>query len=236
MILIFFMSISLLAFSQTHEAGGWAYLNIRKTFAEKWSVAFKTEYKGRDNFKITDEYLFRLSGGYKVCPYLDFSVAYDFCSKVKRGGTVDGVTLDSWTQRNHRALLDIKAGYRYGNWDFRLRERYLYSYAMDAEVSGMDSLGLYVKSEQPGGSSHVLRTKPTISYDIPNTVFSPFVELELFNRLDQKFALQQLHLYVGTKICFDAVNTLRFFYVMQDKINEDTFIHTVGLEYIITLP
>lgn len=232
---ILLLTISSFSYSQTNEAGGWAYLNIKKTFTDQWSIAFKSEYKCRDNFRITDEYLFRLSGGYKVCPYFDIDVAYDFCSKVKRGGEKDGLTLDRWTQRNHRALLDLKAGYRYGNWDFRLRERYVYSYAMTAEVTARDSLGMYVKAEQPGGSSHYLRTKPTISYDIPNTAFSPFVELELFNRLDQNFALQQLHLYVGTKIRINSVNSLKLFYVMQDKIQENAFIHTVGLEYIITL-
>lgn len=221
--------------AQNHEAGGWAFLNIKKKVGEGFSLALRGEYRCRDNFKRSDEYLVRLMGEYKACDYLDVGVGYDFCNKLKVAEVKDGLSIDKWTQKNHRGLVEAKGHYSLYRWTFQLRERYVYAYAMDADVAARDDMGMYVTCKKDGGWSHVLRHKPGVSYSLWKGIFKPFVEVELYNRIDKGFDLQQVHLHVGTTIRFDAVNSLKVYYVMQDKISEKRFVHTVALEYSISL-
>lgn len=232
--LIAFLS-SLTVSAQSHEMGGWAFLNVKKKVVQGFSLSLRGEYRCRDNFSRSDEYLVRLMAEYNTCDYLNIGVGYDFCNKLKKAEINDGLSIDKWTQKTHRGLVEAKGHYTISKWTFQLRERYVYAYTMNTDVAAKNKEGMYVTCHKDGGWSHLLRHKPGVSYSIGKGVFKPFVEVELYNRLDRNFDLEQFHLHIGTTIMFDSINSLKIFYVMQDKLKESQFVHTLAIEYSISL-
>lgn len=224
--------------AQENVAGAWASLSVNKNLGKGFSLALRGEYRCKDNFASDELYFFRLTGSYRICDYLSAAIAYDYFTSQQGSSTSDGLSIDSWKKHSHRALADLTGNYKTHGFTFSLRERYVYAYNLSSTVAARDDAGMYVSHETPSGTSHLFRSCPTVSYRIGESAFTPYISAEFYNSLNSgdRFKLQQWHLFAGTNIKLDKVNSLKVYYVMQTKNPSGKHIHCIGLDYTITLP
>lgn len=114
---------------------------------------------------------------------------------------------------NHRARFSLTGTLNQGGLSVSLRERYIYAYNQDARKS-----------------SHVLRTQLKAQYKIPQSIFKPYVAVELFTW--EKW--QKTRHYVGTLIDFNEHHGLDLFY-MYYTFDGKPAEHVIGVGYNITL-
>ena len=227
-----------IACAQKESMATWTSLSIKKNITPKFGLTFRSEYRSQNNMKDTEMYFFRLTGNYKICPHLSVALAYDWHNAYQGHSAKGNLAVDSWIKHSHRILADIQGAYKYQLLNFTLRERYVYANAVSTDAAAKDENGLYQTWSSPDGESHLLRSMPTVTYSIPNSMFSPYVAAEFFNSLNEgdNFKLNQYHLFAGTNIKLDKTNSLKVFYVFQKKQTADKILHTIGFDYIISLP
>ena len=159
-----------------------------------------------------------------------------------------------WTAR-HRATASLTGSYKRGRFKFSLRERYQYTYRMAAECDRerwyynpfhtiTDSPEYYLDTdpesedysymtdEKKAKSDHKLRTRLQVSYDIKKCPFEPFAEIEIYNELDNAFALDKVRYSVGTEYKINKKNKVKVYYRYQDYADIDEVSgHVLGLGY-----
>ena len=159
-----------------------------------------------------------------------------------------------WTAR-HRATASLTGSFKWGRAKFSLRERYQYTYRMAAEcarerwyydpfhtITGSPEYYLdtdpesedysYMTDEKKAKSDHKLRTRLQVSYDIKKCPFEPFAEIEIYNQLDNTFALDKVRYSVGTEYKINKQNKLKVYYRYQDYADIDEVSgHVLGLGY-----
>ena len=153
-----------------------------------------------------------------------------------------------WTAR-HRATASLTGSFKLGRFKFSLRERYQYTYRMAAEC---DRERYYYFSEfkqwdyedpnfespeetvdpKKAKSDHKLRSRLSVSYDIKKCPFEPYAEVEIYNELDNAFALDKVRYTVGTEYKINKENKLKVFYRYQDYADIDEVSgHVLGVGY-----
>ena len=150
-----------------------------------------------------------------------------------------------WTAR-HRATASLTGSFKLGRFKFSLRERYQYTYRMAAECDReryyylyfppvyemWDENPEYMVDEKLAKSDHKLRTRLQVSYDIKKCPFEPYAEVEIYNELDNAFALDKVRYTVGTEYKINKENKLKVFYRYQDYADIDEVSgHVLGLGY-----
>ena len=149
-----------------------------------------------------------------------------------------------WTAR-HRATASLTGSFKWGRAKFSLRERYQYTYRMAAQCDrtryyyfahpfnewDMENPDQMV-DEKLAKSDHKLRTRLQVSYDIKGCPFEPFAEVEVYNELDNAFALDKVRYTVGTEYKINKKNKLKAFYRYQDYADiAEVSGHVLGLGY-----
>lgn len=160
-----------------------------------------------------------------------------------------------WTTR-HRATASLSASFKWNRFKFSLRERYQFTYRMPAEcqrtryyynpfheiLPQLEEFYLdedpnsedysYITDNKPAKSDHKLRTRLQVSYDIRDCHFEPYVEVELYNQLDNALAYDKIRYTVGTEYKINKDNKLKIFYRFQDYADIDEVSgHVLGLGY-----
>lgn len=223
--------------AQEHAAALWTSLSVKKQFEKGASLQVYGEYRCKDNYTSTDLFFLRFTAGYKFCPYLSGALSYDFFGSQQGKSVRDGISINPWMKNSHRMLVDLTGAYKYKDWSFTLRERYVMAYAMPATVAGADSLGMYTDYDFAPGLSHVFRSCPTVSYHIPDTRFSPYVSVEFYNSLNpsDRFLLQQLHLFAGTSVKLCDALSMKLFYLCNMKVPSKKYLHTLGVYFMVNI-
>ena len=86
--------------------------------------------------------------------------------------------------------------------------------------------------EKVAKSDHKLRTRLQVSYDIKGCPLEPFAEVEIYNELDNDFALDKVRYTVGTDYKINKKNKLKVYYRYQDCVDIDKVSgHVLGLGY-----
>lgn len=153
-----------------------------------------------------------------------------------------------WCAR-HRATASLTGSVKWGRFKFSLRERYQYTYRMPAECE-RERYYYFERSEQwdyerpdfagpemltdakNAKSDHKLRSRLQVSYDIKKCPFEPFAEVEVYNELDNAFALNKVRYTVGTEYKINKKNKLKLYYRYQDYAEIDEVSgHVLGLGY-----
>lgn len=115
-VIVFSFSVSAQeAETDDNTFGGWEFLEVSYSF--KNSNWFTSLYFEHDNYqyKRLECWYTRLTIGYKINPWLETDIAYDF---MQEPGSV-----------THRGVCDISATLKQGNLSVSLRERYIHSYS-----------------------------------------------------------------------------------------------------------
>lgn len=159
-----------------------------------------------------------------------------------------------WTAR-HRATASLTGSFKWNRFKFSLRERYQFTYRMPSqcnrtrwyydmyhELSGAPEYFLdtdpnsedfsYIVDDKNAKSDHKLRSRLQISYDIKKCPFEPYVEVELYNQLDNAFAYDKIRYTIGTEYKINKENKLKLYYRYQDYADLDEVSgHVLGVGY-----
>lgn len=160
-----------------------------------------------------------------------------------------------WTMR-HRATASLTGSVKWGRFKFSLRERYQYTYRMPSQCNRTrwyykSRTGEYYLDEDPFNgdgspnedysymtdekkpkSDHKLRSRLSVSYDIKKSPFEPFVEVEVYNQLDNAFAYDKIRYTVGTDYKINKEHKLTLYYRFQDYADIDEMSgHVLGVGY-----
>ena len=147
-----------------------------------------------------------------------------------------------WTAR-HRATASLTGSFKWNRFKFSLRERYQFTYRMPSQCDRerydyhpdfgvWDDMPQRTVDDKKAKSDHKLRSRLQISYDIKKCPFVPYVEVELYNRLDNAFAYDKIRYTVGTEYKINKENKLKLYYRYQDYADLDEVSgHVLGVAY-----
>ena len=161
-----------------------------------------------------------------------------------------------WYTR-HRATASLTGSVKWGRFKFSLRERYQFThrmrsycdrerwyydpfhkmfpedvpeYYLDDDPNSDDYS--YMTDEKKAKSDHKLRSRLAVSYDIKKCPFEPFVEVEVYNELDNAFAYDKIRYTVGTDYKINKEHKLTLYYRYQDYADMDEVSgHVLGIGY-----
>ncbi len=147
-----------------------------------------------------------------------------------------------WTAR-HRATASLTGSFKWNRFKFSLRERYQFTYRMPSQCDRerydyhpdfgvWDDMPQQTVDDKKAKSDHKLRSRLQISYDIKKCPFEPYVEVELYNQLDNAFAYDKIRYTVGTEYKINKENKLKLYYRYQDYADLDEVSgHVLGVGY-----
>ena len=147
-----------------------------------------------------------------------------------------------WTAR-HRATASLTGSFKWNRLKFSLRERYQFTYRMPSQCDRerydyhpdfgvWDDMPQQAINDKKAKSDHKLRSRLQISYDIKKCPFEPYVEVELYNQLDNAFAYDKIRYTVGTEYKINKENKLKLYYRYQDYADLDEVSgHVLGVGY-----
>ncbi len=183
-----------------------------------------------------------LSLGYRPLPYLKFDAGYT----LKILGNKDWSKVNKWMK--HRVFFSIIGTYKYENWTFSLRERFLTEIHM-GDIDKHTATGLYEKNR----ADWQLRSKAGVSYHVFGKPVKPYLWVELINTLNAtelsggKQYITSVRTQIGTTWRLSEKNSLNFYYRFTygyDKdvnvrakkqtielTNETTYQHAIGVTY-----
>lgn len=221
-------------------AATWTSLTVKKNFEHGLGLSLRGELRTKDNISAIDYFFVRLTGTYQPCKYVLLGLAYDYIGYPQEASMKSDLLLDPYLKSVHRADFMITGSYKINQWNLSLREFYAFGYTIPASVPAVDSLGQSTTYVIGSSMSHTLRTLATVSYSIPDTKWSPFMSLELYDSLKpgDRFKMTQYHFFAGTTLKINKVNSIRFCYIYQHKLSMSPHkrLHTLGIDYTITLP
>ena len=157
---------------------------------------------------------------------------------------------DPYWYTRHRATASLTGSVKWGRFKFSLRERYQFTHRMrsycdrerwyyktykkefylDDDPESDDYS--YMTDTKKAKSDHKLRSRLSVSYDIKKSPFEPFVEVEVYNQLDNAFAYDKIRYTVGTDYKINKEHKLTLYYRFQDYADIDEVSgHVLGVGY-----
>lgn len=157
---------------------------------------------------------------------------------------------DPYWYTRHRATASLTGSVKWGRFKFSLRERYQFTHRMrsycdrerwyyktykkefylDDDPESDDYS--YMTDTKKAKSDHKLRSRLSVSYDIKKSPFEPFVEVEVYNQLDNAFAYDKIRYTVGTDYKINKEHKLTLYYRFQGYADIDEVSgHVLGVGY-----
>lgn len=137
--------------------------------ADDLSFIINNEIRFKDNCTKIDRNYLLGALSYEVCDYFSVDAGYIFQSLLRQGN----VEYDRHWEYRHRVYMDLKAGFKTGNWKFYLTERPLVNIRPWVQEETQ-----YLKDEW------LIRSKIKADYEIPKTELTPYAFFELSNTLN----------------------------------------------------
>ena len=183
-----------------------------------------------------------VSLGYKPIQYLKFDAGY----ALRILGDKDWTNVHKWLR--HRVFFGVTGSYKYENWSFSLRERFLTDIRTDA-IDQHTATGLYEKNR----ADWQLRSRLGVAYHVQHKPVKPYLWVELINTLNapqlsggQQY-ISAVRTQLGTTWRVAQKHSLdfyyRFSYDYEKDVNvrakkqtiilthETSFVHAVGITY-----
>lgn len=164
---------------------------------------------------------------------------------------------DAYWGAKHRATASLSGSWKAGRFKIGLRERYQYTYTaaascnrtrwyynpfyeffpdeveewyLNEETSDPDYS--YFTDDKKAKSDHKLRSRFDVSYNIKHCKFEPFAEMEMYNDIDNRFAINKIRWTLGTDYKLSKTAKFTVFYRFQDHSDEDEVGgHVIGVGY-----
>lgn len=170
---------------------------------------------------------------------------------------------DAYWGSRHRATASLIGSFKAGRFKIGLRERYQYTYRVATSCQRTryyynplydifkdinpdieewylnddpaDEDYSYMTDAKNPKHYHKLRSRLAVSYDIRKSKFEPFAELEMFNDLMNKMAVDKIRYTLGTDYKLSKTSKLSVYYRYQDEASSDdddeSGGHVIGLGY-----
>lgn len=164
---------------------------------------------------------------------------------------------DPYWGARHRGAATLSGSWKAGRFKIGLRERYQFTYTAAATCNRVrwyynpfyeffpdevdkwyinddkndPDYSYFIDDKNPKYDNKI-RSRFDVSYDIRNSKFEPFAEMEMFNDLDRNFAINKIRWTLGTDYKFTKKAKLTLYYRFQDRSDEDEMGgHVIGVGY-----
>lgn len=147
------------------EVGGRLSFNLNKKITKGWHINLEEEVRFDDNFSSFNRFHTTLSTSYKVLPNLKLALGYSLINGYNS-------EINSFRTPRHRLFADVNGTYRYGDWQFALRERVQVTHRTDA-----------FNEYQNPGNAWMLKSRLKVSYKGFRR-WTPYGSIEMRNTLN----------------------------------------------------
>lgn len=200
-----FVFIGIANAQSTNDFGIWTNVGIEKSIGERWNVAGSTELRTKDYSKSIDRWELATHVSYKLCKALKLGAGYEFHLKRRSVGETNEMV------PRHRLMFEIAPGGKVSNWlKLSLRERYQFTHMMS-------------KSGISASDEHHLRSRLKAGVAKSGWKWSPFLSVETFNNLCERFTLDEIRMAVGTTYNLSSHHALSIGYLCDMKGNDGNF-------------
>ena len=170
-----------------------------------------------------------VSLGYKPIQYVKFDAGYT----LKIQGNKDWSDVNKWMK--HRVFFSVTGLYKYEEWSFSLRERFLTEIRM-GDIDQQTATGLYEKNR----ADWQLRSRFNVSYHVKSKPVKPYAWIELINTLNanelsggQQY-ISSVRTQVGTTWRLTEKNSLDFFYRFTYGYDKDVNVRAKKQTVVLT--
>ena len=192
------------------------YRNDAKTFNVKASAGYKflkvytgweTSYKGDETLDIED--------GLPPQYYVNNNYSFNLNN--------------AYSDIRHRITTSVQASAELGRIKISWREAYQFTHTDSVEFSKNKfryKKGAWKEPEtvmdgKASSNKHVLRSRISVDYNIPNWKYDPFVSYEMFNALESGFKTQKSRITAGIDFSFNKKHNFEVAYMWQNQHDDD---------------
>jgi len=225
-----------LPLSAQSETGLWMEFGAEKKLSKKWSIGLEADLRTRNNLKTMDRWSIGLSADYKPVKYLKLDAGYSLLDNnfredisYKTSGAYNNWRPSYWGIR-HRFHASVTGTYKFqNNLRISLRERWQYTYRPEKTVTRWDFDNSYWEDKvRSSRGKNQLRSRLQLEYDQKGALFTPYVNVELYNSL----AIEKIRYTVGTDLNLTKQHTFSLFYRYQNMKNVDADEYDPDMHYI----
>lgn len=206
-----------------------------KKLIEKCAVGLEVDFYARNNVSEVDRWGGEMSITYKLIRWLNVSAGYKLFyyhnSAVTIYHTCGSVNkyITAHIDIRHRFNISLMGNFDFGRLNLSLRERWQYIYSPEKNVQQYDEdTETWEDKTSSGKGKNVLRSRFQIKYDIQNSNFQPYANVELYN----SWKLTEIRYTVGTDYNFDQQHSVSLYYRYQRKKNvAEPDMHILGIGY-----
>ncbi|MCR4919958.1 MAG: DUF2490 domain-containing protein [Prevotella sp.] len=231
--------VALPSLAEGSDFGMWYGVEVSHKLTQQWSFDANAELSNRNNTKTLDSWQLGLEASYKPVKWLKLSAGYYLKDKNRQEKLTmhsDGQTPNKWTPGywglRHRVKVSLTGSIDWGRFSFSLRERYQLTYRPEADGKKYD-----VDNDEwdpvKAKTSHTLRSRLQVDYNIPRCKIDPFAGVEMFNGKD---GIEKMRYQVGVvykwrkQHSFDLTYRYQHYYDSADD-DDNTGEHLIGLGY-----
>lgn len=209
--------------SLAQDLGVWAGADAQFKLSKKWQAEIGTEARTRSGLASMDRWSLGLAAEFSPVNMLGIGVGYSFLDQYKdsyvtsKGNVVD----DYWRIRN-RLFGQLKLKFRPSPLKLDLRLRYQLTRKSEVSVAKYSASGTRKDNEvKQAESENIFRTRLGLGLKT-KSIFSPSIAYEIFNDLNDGFALTKQRLSLGSDVKLSKRNSIYFGYVRNFYKDSDS--------------
>lgn len=221
--------------AQSDDFSIWTSAEVKKKLFPGFDASLEGEFRTRDGLQTIERWSGSAGVSYKVFRWLKASAGYTFINYYHPMETTKkGNYIPEYWQAKHRINLSLTGKVDWQRFTFSLRERWQYTYRPSQSVAKLDGDDGSAKNDEyiSGKGKNVLRSRIQIEYNIRKCAFTPYTSCELSHSLNDNAAFEKLRWTLGTEWKLSKKHSLEFYYLYQNKADDDEANgHVVGAGY-----
>lgn len=222
--LLLLTGFSVTAVAQATDFGLWSDIEFSKKLKNGMTLVLDEEFRLRNQLRTTDKIQSTLELDYKINNYFNAGVCYALINYYHPGNMKHDY--QNYWETRHRLSVFGEGEYNLGRFNFSLRERFQTTYRVLDSVS--------TASVNP---KFILRSKFSVSYNIPKIPVEPYAFCELFQVLNgpDKYKFEEYRFSAGLKYEISKQLSVKVGYVYSDEYDvedgEKSNVATIGISY-----
>lgn len=222
-------------YAQSDDFGIWTSAEVKKKILPGWDASLEGELRTRDGVKTVERWSGAAAMSYKVFDWLKASAGYTFIHYYHpMEVTKKGNYIPEYWQARHRFNISLTGKADWRRFTFSLRERWQYTYRPSQSVPKFDGDDGSTKADEyiSGKRKNVLRSRLQVAYNIRKCAFNPYASCELTHSLSDGGAFEKARWTLGTEWKLSKRHSLDFYYLYQNKADDDEANgHVLGAGY-----
>lgn len=223
------------SYAQGDDFGVWTSAEVKKKIFSGFDASLEGEFRTRDGLQTVERWSGSAGVSYKMFRWLKASAGYTFIHYYHpMEVTKKGNYIPEYWQPKHRVNLSLTGKVDWRRFTFSLRERWQYTYRPSQSVPKYDGDDGSMKNDEyiSGKGKNVLRSRLQVEYNIRKCAFTPYTSCELSHSLNEIGAFEKLRWTLGTEWKLSKKHALDFYYLYQNKADDDEANgHVIGAGY-----